>query len=69
ISVEQVATEAGFGTAAALRLHFRRALRTSPQAYRETFASSIPYLLSVISVAPAFSTISLTLRIGSALWR
>lgn len=36
-SVERVASAAGFGTAAALRLHFQRALRTTPQAYRRTF--------------------------------
>ncbi len=36
-SVEQVAGEAGFGTAAAMRLHFQRALHTSPAAYRRCF--------------------------------
>jgi AraC family transcriptional activator FtrA len=35
--IEQVATAAGFGTAAALRLHFQRTLRTSPTAYRRSF--------------------------------
>jgi len=35
--VERVAREAGFATAAALRLRFQQALRTSPQAYRRTF--------------------------------
>lgn len=35
--VELVAQHAGFATAAALRLRFQQALRTSPQAYRRTF--------------------------------
>jgi transcriptional regulator GlxA family with amidase domain len=35
--VDQVATSSGFGSAAALRLHFQRALGTSPTAYRRTF--------------------------------
>src|SRR3954469_22680470 len=38
-SVEQVATQSGFGSAAALRLHFQRSLGTSPTAYRRTFRS------------------------------
>jgi AraC family transcriptional activator FtrA len=37
LSVDRVATDAGFGTAAALRLHFQRTLKTSPVAYRRTF--------------------------------
>jgi transcriptional regulator GlxA family with amidase domain len=37
LPVEQVATRAGFGTAAALRQHFGRALSTSPTAYRRAF--------------------------------
>ncbi|MEV7159841.1 helix-turn-helix domain-containing protein [Streptomyces misionensis] len=36
-SVEQVARECGLGTAANLRLHFRRTLGTTPTAYRRTF--------------------------------
>jgi AraC family transcriptional activator FtrA len=36
-SVEEVAAASGFRTAAALRVHFRRALRTSPGAYRRSF--------------------------------
>jgi transcriptional regulator GlxA family with amidase domain len=36
-SVERIATSAGFGTAAAMRLHFQRALHTSPAAYRRCF--------------------------------
>ena len=37
LPVEQVASRAGFGTAAALRQHFGRALSTSPTAYRRAF--------------------------------
>jgi transcriptional regulator GlxA family with amidase domain len=37
LSVEQVATEAGFGSAPSLRQHFGRAMATSPAAYRRTF--------------------------------
>jgi transcriptional regulator GlxA family with amidase domain len=36
-AVEHIAGEAGFGTAAAMRLHFQRALHTSPAAYRRCF--------------------------------
>jgi AraC family transcriptional activator FtrA len=35
--VEQVARECGLGTAANLRLHFRRVVATTPTAYRATF--------------------------------
>ncbi len=37
--VEQIARDCGFGNAAALRAHFGRRLRTTPTAYRRTFAS------------------------------
>jgi transcriptional regulator GlxA family with amidase domain len=37
LRVEDVASEAGFGTAASLRTHFRRSTTTSPLAYRRTF--------------------------------
>jgi transcriptional regulator GlxA family with amidase domain len=37
-SVEQIAAEAGLGTAANLRLHFQRILGTTPSQYRRTFA-------------------------------
>jgi AraC family transcriptional activator FtrA len=37
-SVEEIAGAVGFGTAQTLRLHFRRILRTSPNAYRRRFA-------------------------------
>ncbi len=36
-SIDLVARESGFGTAANLRKHFRRVLRTSPDAYRRSF--------------------------------
>jgi transcriptional regulator GlxA family with amidase domain len=36
--VEQVAERSGFGTAAALRIHFKRSVATSPLAYRRLFA-------------------------------
>lgn len=38
--VDRIARDTGFGTAALLRVHFRRHLRTSPQAYRQAFSSS-----------------------------
>jgi len=41
-SVEQVAAQSGFGSAAALRLQFRRSLGTSPTAYRRTFCADVP---------------------------
>jgi transcriptional regulator GlxA family with amidase domain len=37
LPIEHVATSSGFGTAAALRQHFGRALSTSPSAYRRAF--------------------------------
>jgi transcriptional regulator GlxA family with amidase domain len=37
-SIEEVADAAGFGSAMALRLHFRRALGTTPTAYRRRFS-------------------------------
>ncbi|WP_406141853.1 GlxA family transcriptional regulator [Streptomyces sp. NBC_01089] len=39
-SVDRVARDCGLGTAANLRLHFRRALGTTPTAYRRTFTLS-----------------------------
>lgn len=39
LSVEEISARAGFGTAIGLRQHFRRAVGTSPVAYRRTFAS------------------------------
>jgi transcriptional regulator GlxA family with amidase domain len=38
LPVDVVAQRSGFGTAANLRQHFQRAVRTSPVAYRRTFA-------------------------------
>ena len=37
LTVDRVAAEAGFGTGAAMREHFRVVLGVSPQAYRNTF--------------------------------
>jgi transcriptional regulator GlxA family with amidase domain len=39
LSVDQVAREAGFGTAASMRQHLQSALGVSPTAYRRTFRS------------------------------
>jgi AraC family transcriptional regulator, transcriptional activator FtrA len=38
VPIERVAEDAGFGSPAALRMHFQRSLRTNPQAYRRVFA-------------------------------
>ena len=40
LPVEVIATEAGFGNAASLRDHFRRATATTPTAYRRTFQTA-----------------------------
>jgi transcriptional regulator GlxA family with amidase domain len=40
LSVEHIATEAGFGTAVGLRSHFQRAVGVSPSAYRRTFRAA-----------------------------
>lgn len=37
LSVDRIATSAGFGSVAAFRVHFRSFARTSPQAYRRAF--------------------------------
>lgn len=37
-TVDQVAADAGFGSASAMRLHFQAVLGVSPSAYRRTFA-------------------------------
>lgn len=37
-SIDRVAEKSGLGSAANLRLHFRRSLATTPTAYRQTFA-------------------------------
>jgi transcriptional regulator GlxA family with amidase domain len=38
LPVDSVAQKSGFSTGANLRKHFSRAVHTSPQAYRRTFA-------------------------------
>jgi transcriptional regulator GlxA family with amidase domain len=40
LSVERVAADAGFGSVAGLRVHFRRLVATSPRAYRRAFRTS-----------------------------
>jgi transcriptional regulator GlxA family with amidase domain len=40
LSIEQVASRAGFGSAPSLREHFRRATRTTPTAYRRAFSAA-----------------------------
>ena len=37
-AIEEVATAAGFGSAASLRHHFRRHMKVSPSIYRRQFA-------------------------------
>jgi AraC family transcriptional activator FtrA len=39
LAVERVAEQCGFGTATALRVHFRRVVGTTPMAYRRTFGA------------------------------
>jgi AraC family transcriptional regulator, transcriptional activator FtrA len=41
-SIEEIATQCGFGSAAALREHFVRRTHTSPTAYRRTFTCAQP---------------------------
>ncbi len=40
LSVDRVATRCGFGTATALRVHFRRLVGTTPMGYRRTFGQT-----------------------------
>lgn len=40
LPVDQVAERCGFGTATALRVHFRRLVGTTPMAYRRTFGQT-----------------------------
>ncbi len=40
LSVDQVARDAGFGTATSLRQHFQAALGVPPTVYRRTFRTS-----------------------------
>jgi transcriptional regulator GlxA family with amidase domain len=42
LDVDQVAARSGFGTAANLREHFRRELRTTPSTYRRAFSGGRP---------------------------
>ena len=37
-SIDRIADDVGFGSAATLRMHFQRIVQTTPQAYRRTFA-------------------------------
>ncbi|MFE5774427.1 GlxA family transcriptional regulator [Brachybacterium sp. NPDC056505] len=41
LPIDQIASRAGLGTGANLRLHFRRALGTSPAEYRRTFSATL----------------------------
>lgn len=43
LSVEQIATRVGFGSAAAMRLHFTRATGLAPRDYRERFRRIVPH--------------------------
>ncbi|MGW4886989.1 GlxA family transcriptional regulator [Streptomyces murinus] len=57
-SVDQVARDCGLGTAANLRLHFRRTLDTTPTAYRRTFtrlASRGPADSSAVPTVPTYA--------------
>ncbi|WP_433187548.1 helix-turn-helix domain-containing protein [Actinoallomurus sp. CA-150999] len=42
-SIDLVAHDSGLGSAANLRLHFRRALNTTPTAYRRAFTRHVPH--------------------------
>ncbi|MFG2428924.1 GlxA family transcriptional regulator [Streptomyces sp. NPDC048590] len=44
LSMDQVARDAGFGTATSLREHVQAALGVSPTAYRRTFRTAVPGL-------------------------
>lgn len=41
VAIEEVARRSGLGSAANLRLHFRRAFSTTPSAYRSAFRTSV----------------------------
>ena len=43
LPVDEIAWRAGFGTAASLRDHFRRATATTPTAYRRSFRTSLAH--------------------------
>ena len=42
LSIEEIATQAGFGTATSLRQHFNQAFRISPSSYRKEFRHNLP---------------------------
>jgi AraC family transcriptional activator FtrA len=48
LAVDRVAEQCGFGTATALRVHFRRLVGTTPMAYRRTFGTGA----EVVSLHP-----------------
>ena len=50
-SIDQVAQDCGLGSAANLRLHFRRVLHTTPTAYRRTFTRRPPTNTPLASTA------------------
>lgn len=52
-SIEEIAATVGLQTAATLRLHFRRALRTTPTAYRRRFSKRAPYDDRTVSGKPS----------------
>ncbi|MFL4905051.1 GlxA family transcriptional regulator [Streptomyces sp. MMS24-I2-30] len=50
-SIDQVAQDCGLGSAANLRLHFRRVLHTTPTAYRRTFTRRPPADTALVPAA------------------
>ncbi|MGO4418396.1 GlxA family transcriptional regulator [Streptomyces sp. MCAF7] len=54
LSVDQVARDAGFGTAASMRQHLQTALGVSPTAYRRTFRATAVGATAVGALADAF---------------
>ncbi len=50
LPVETIAQRCGFGSAAILRQHFRRATSTTPTAYRRTFAGGDGHAVSPVSL-------------------
>ncbi len=42
LSIEEIATQAGFGTATSLRQYFNQAFRISPSSYRKEFRHKLP---------------------------
>jgi AraC family transcriptional regulator, transcriptional activator FtrA len=45
LPIDEIAWRAGFGTAASLRDHFRRATSTSPSAYRRSFRPPVSHVI------------------------